>query len=125
MEEVRETIIANNQKFSEAFKRGDATGVASLYTEDARLLPPDAPMSSGTESIRQFWEGAMGMGIKEAALETLEVKPCGEHACEIGRFTLIIENGSGERAKHTGKYVVLWKHAGDDWKLDVDIWNTP
>ena len=125
MEEAEEAIRANNQKFSETFMRGDAAGVAALYTEDARLMPPDAPMMTGTESIRQFWVGAMAMGIKEAALETIEVKPCGEYACEIGRFTLSIEAGAGERARQTGKYVVLWKRTGGGWKLDVDIWNTP
>ncbi|HVG28136.1 MAG TPA: SgcJ/EcaC family oxidoreductase [Pyrinomonadaceae bacterium] len=125
MEAAEAAIRANNQKFSEAFMRGDAAGVASLYTADARLLPPDAPMTSGTESIRQFWEGAMRLGIKEAALETLEVRPCGEYACELGRFTLSVETGAGARAEQTGKYVVIWKQSGGGWKLDVDIWNTP
>jgi uncharacterized protein (TIGR02246 family) len=125
MEEAEAAIRANNQKFSEAFASGNAAGVASLYTEGARLMPPDAPMVSGTEAVRQFWDGAMGMGIKEAALETVEVKPCGEYACEIGRFTLSVEDGAGGRAERSGKYVVLWKRAGDGWKLDVDIWNTP
>lgn len=125
MAEAEEAIRANNRKFSEAFMRGDAAGVAALYTDDARLMPPDAPASSGADAIRQFWEGAMRMGIKEAALETVEVKPCGDYACEIGRFTLSVETGAGERARQTGKYVVIWKREGGAWKLDVDIWNTP
>jgi uncharacterized protein (TIGR02246 family) len=125
MEEAEAAIRSNNQKFSADFKRGDAAAVAALYTEGARLMPPDAPMMSGTDSIRQFWEGAMRLGIKEAALETVEVKPCGEYACEIGRFTLTVESSAGARAQQTGKYVVLWKSAEGGWKLDVDIWNTP
>jgi hypothetical protein len=23
-----------------------------------------------------------------------------------------------------GMYVVLWRHSGNGWKLDTDIWNT-
>ena len=125
--EVRETIENTNRRFSEAFKRGDTTGVAALYTSDARLLPPDAPMMQGAEAIEKFWQAAMGMGIKEAALETLEVETSegSNLACEIGRFTLSIETPDGARVAQTGKYIVLWKLDAGVWKLHADIWNTP
>jgi ketosteroid isomerase-like protein len=28
-----------------------------IYTADARILPPGAPMISGREAIREFWRG--------------------------------------------------------------------
>lgn len=124
MDDVRETISANNRKFSDAFLRGDAAAIAALYTDDARLLPPAAPPMRGKEAIENFWRGAMGMGIKEAWLETVDVETGGELACETGQFTLVMETDAGERAEQTGKYVVVWKRAGAEWKLHVDIWNT-
>ena len=30
----------------------------------------------------------------------------------------------GEPVTDIGKYVVIWKRQGDDWKLHIDIWNT-
>jgi ketosteroid isomerase-like protein len=33
--EIRETIEANNRKFSEFIRKGDAEALASLYTRDA------------------------------------------------------------------------------------------
>lgn len=125
MEEIRETIKNTNLKFAEIFKRGDAAGVAALYTSDARLLPPGAPMMSGAEAIENFWQEAMNMGIKEATLETIDVESSGgDLATEIGKFTLRIEKPGGERIAQTGKYVVLWKNDGGAWKLHADIWNT-
>jgi uncharacterized protein (TIGR02246 family) len=125
MEEIRETIRNTNLKFAEAFKRGDAAAVAALYTSDARLLPPEAPMMTGTEAIKNFWQGAMNLGIKEATLETLDVESSGDNlACEIGKFTLSIEAPGGERTAQMGKYIVLWKNDGGTWKLQADIWNT-
>lgn len=124
MEEIREAIRNTNQKFSEAFMRGDAAGVAALYTSDARLLPPNQPMTSGREAVQSFWQSAMRSGIKEATLETIDVESSGgDLATEIGRFTLAIEMPGGERVAQTGKYIVLWKHDGGGWKLHADIWN--
>jgi uncharacterized protein (TIGR02246 family) len=124
MEEVREAIKHTNLKFAELFKRGDVAGVAALYTPDARLMPPDAPLMSGTDAIRAFWEGAMKMGVKTATLETIEVESSGgDLATEIGQFTLGMETPGGERVEQTGKYIVLWKRDGETWKLHADIWN--
>lgn len=124
MGNVREAITSGNQNFMDAFKRGDAAGIASLYTEDAKLLPPDNQMMSGTEAIQSFWQGAMNMGVKDAKLETVEVEAQGSLASEIGRFALTVQPESGEGTTLRGKYVVVWKNQGGKWKLYVDIWNT-
>jgi len=124
MEEVREAIRKTNLKFAEIFERGDAAGVAALYTPDARLMPPDAPPMRGTEAITAFWQGAMNLGIKAATLETVEVESSGgDLATEIGQFTLSMEVPGGDRVEQTGKYIVLWKLDGGVWKLHADIWN--
>lgn len=125
-EEVREAIKRTNLKFAELFERGDAAGVAALYTADAHLMPPDMSSMRGAEAVEAFWRGAMNMGVKAATLETIEVETSGGHlATEIGRFTLSMEakGGGGDRVAQSGKYVVLWKLDGDTWKLHADIWN--
>ena len=124
MEEVREAIKNTNLKFAEIFQRGDAAGIAALYTADARLMPPDTPILSGTEAITAFWQAAMNQGIKAATLETIDVESSGGAlATEIGRFTLDMEVPGGGRVAQTGKYIVLWKRDGGAWKLHADIWN--
>jgi uncharacterized protein (TIGR02246 family) len=124
MEEIREAIENTNLKFAEIFKRGDAAGIAALYTADARLMPPDTAMLSGTEAITAFWQGAMNQGIKAATLETIDVETSGGAlATEIGQFTLSIESPRGGSVEQKGKYIVLWKNDGGTWKLHADIWN--
>jgi uncharacterized protein (TIGR02246 family) len=124
MEEVREAIKNTNLKFAEIFRRGDAAGIAALYTADARLMPPGTPILSGTEAITAFWQAAMKQGIKAATLETIDVETSGGAlATEIGQFTLSMETPGGKRAEQTGKYIVLWKNDGGTWKLHADIWN--
>jgi ketosteroid isomerase-like protein len=124
MEEVREAIKRTNLKFAEIFKRGDAAGIAALYTADAHLMPPDAPAVRGTDAIEAFWQGAMKFGVKAATLETMEVESSGgDLATEIGQFTLDMDAPGGGRVEQTGKYIVLWKRDGGVWKLHADIWN--
>ena len=124
MDDVREIIKNTNLKFAEIFKRGDAAGVAALYTADARLMPPGAPSLSGTEAITAFWQAAMNQGIKAATLETIDVETSGGAlATEIGQFKLSMESPRGGQVEQTGKYIVLWKNDSGTWKLHADIWN--
>src|SRR5918996_4832149 len=114
----RSEIEATNRRFMEAFGRGDAAGVAQLYTPSAQLLPAASDFVVGTAEIQRFWQGAMDMGLKEAVLETLETESYGETAHEVGRYTL---KAAGGQAADEGKYLVIWKHEGSVWKLHRDI----
>ena len=117
----RSEIEAGNRRFMEAIARGDAPGVARLYSSSAQLLPAHSDFVDGTTAIQRFWQGAMDKGLKEAVLETLEVEGYGETAHEMGRYTL--RTGTGEVAD-SGKYLVIWKQEGGAWKLHRDIWTT-
>ena len=124
MENVRDAIAAAVRNFTDSFERGDAAAVAAWYSRDATLMPPDSPMLKGTDAIRDFWQGAMNMGVKGAQLETLEVEERGDIAYELGRFELTLQSPGGEGVKMRGKYVVVWKKEdGGGWKMHVDIWN--
>lgn len=123
MKKLIDEIKAANRNFMDRFKRGDAAGVAALYTGDAKLLPPDSQMMDGTDAIRSFWQDAMNMGVKEATLETVEVESRDDLAYEIGRYTLVIQSKGGESTTAKGKYVVVWKNWDGAWRLHVDIWN--
>ncbi len=125
MAQVRQAIEEANAKFGEAVRMNDAAAMAALYTEDARLLPPNSEMIQGKEGIEAFWGGGFQMGIKDAILTTVDVLGLGDIVCEIGRYELTIQPEGQETMKDSGKYVVIWKYASNGtWKLHVDIWNT-
>lgn len=46
-----------NHESIAAFNRGDVSGCASLYAEDATMLLPDQPPIKGRTAIREFLEG--------------------------------------------------------------------
>ncbi len=101
--------------------QADAEGMGKLYTSDGQLLPSNSDFITGTEGIQTFWQAVMDMGIKTAELETVELEGHGDTAIEVGRYTL---GGDGGQVLDKGKYVVIWKQDGGQWKLHRDIWNT-
>ncbi len=121
--EPRQHIDEALVKFVAAFNAGDAATVASFYSEDAVLLPPDGPRVDGRAGIQGFWQGAIDSGMKIDDLHAVEVQARQDLAGELGVFTLSVP-GEGGVTKVSGKYIVLWKRDGHTWQLHRDIWNT-
>ena len=116
------TIEKLNDVWTAAFNKGDAAAVAALYTEDAYVLPPGSAMVKGRPAIEAFWRQA-AQQMTDAKLTTVDVLPLGRSAArEIGTVTL--KTKSQPPQEIVGKYVVLWRKVGRDWKLATDIWNT-
>jgi uncharacterized protein (TIGR02246 family) len=114
-------IEAVNSKWIEFFNKGDFTGIASLYTDDATAFPPGSAMVKGRAAIGAMWK-SMAEQVSDPKLITLDVKPLGPSAArEIGTFTLKTKGPTPQEV--TGKYVVVWEKIGNEWKLESDIWN--
>ncbi len=118
---VRPAIEAANRQFMHAFNQGDADSIAALYTEDGQILPPNADTSSGRPAIQIAWQVVMDTGIREVALETVEVEEQGDTAYEVGRYTFLI---AGDQMIDTGKYLIIWKAGEGQWQRHRDIWNS-
>lgn len=122
---VRQDIEQRNREFCAAFNRGDAAGVASVYVEDAQVLPPGGAKVSGRQATQQFWQGAMGMGVREVELNTEHAEAVGDLAYEIGSASLKIQAQGGSPTTDTVKYLVVWKRqSGGPWQIAADIWNS-
>jgi uncharacterized protein (TIGR02246 family) len=118
-------IDAANARFEQAFNRGDAAAIAQMYTEKATVLPRESDIVTGREAIQAFWQGAIQSGIKDLSLKATRVEELASGtAQEIGRFSLEAPGSGGQGSKVEGKYVVIWRKSGGEWKLDTDIWNT-
>jgi ketosteroid isomerase-like protein len=118
---VRQSVQATNRIFeTQAIAQRNFDALDNVYTTDARILPPGAEMISGRSNVKEFWKNAVAsMNVKACRLETVSLEMLGDAPYEMGRATLILEDG-GTRE---GKYVVVWKQEDGAWKYDVDIWN--
>jgi uncharacterized protein (TIGR02246 family) len=115
---ARDAVDAGNYFFRKAFEARDAQAIAELYTEDGRVIAPNAEPAAGREAIAAFWAGAM-QDTKSVRLETLSVEAEGNLAYEEGVAHLTANDESLTEAR----YVVVWKRIGRRWHLHLDIWN--
>lgn len=118
---VEEAITQRNEAFMEAFADKDAEALASLFTEDAELLPPSAGMVEGRSNIREFWKTTMDMGLERVQLRSVEVYAYPGEAWEVGEATMYTPKNT---VADQVKYVVGWKKMDGQWYLHRDIWNS-
>jgi uncharacterized protein (TIGR02246 family) len=124
MTTVRDSIEATIKTLLDSLSGGDAAGVAAHYTDDAALLPPDAPRIDGREGIQGAWQALMDTDVRDVVLTTQEVDFFGDVANEVGIISATAPSEDGGRVQWAGKYVAVWKRGGDGtWRLHRDIWN--
>jgi ketosteroid isomerase-like protein len=82
------------------------------------------PAFKGKDAIRQFWGGFLGMGAINLALFSDDVMQRDDLAVETGHYEVSITPKGAAAATDSGKYVVVWRRIGGQWKLERDIFNT-
>ena len=115
---ARQAIEAAVQRYVEATNHGDADALASMYADDAVLLPPDHEPIRGRAAIGDFWRQGTDEGLE---VTTLTVEVDGNLGYLVGRYNL---PATDEEPADSGKYVMCLKRQRDGaWKLTADIWN--
>jgi len=122
---LKDEIQTAQDRLAEAVAARDAGRAAALYTEDARLIPQGAPSCSDRGAIAAFFSGAFANGIAGARFVTEEVEGDERQATEIGRYELYAVAPNGERILAAeGRYLVVWRKDGGEWRMHRDMFNT-
>jgi ketosteroid isomerase-like protein len=126
IEEITSGMAKTNELFnSEVFGKRNFNALDQIYTADARILPPGAPLIAGRDNIRKFWSDLIiGANAKSGVLTSVDVMPAGDGAVEIGNAVLTIAPAGQAEVQMEVKYVVFWRQEDGAWKWHVDIWNS-
>ncbi len=122
-EAIKSAIGEQNAKFTEAVSTGDTATLASLYTEDAVLLPPGSDYIKGRDAIQQFHAEELKRGEQTPVFTTESINGTNDLVYETGKYdwTLTLED-QADTTMH-GNYMVIWKKVEEVWMVHVDIWN--
>jgi len=115
---ARQAIESTIRRYVNASNQGDAATLASLYADDAMLLPPDHEPIKGRAAIGAFWEQGTDEGLE---VTNLDVEVDGSLGYLVGRYHL---PATDDEPADSGKYVMCLKRQRDgSWKVAADIWN--
>ena len=120
-----QAIRGHVNRWLQLVKAKDAAGIAALYAEDGAVMPPNAPIGKGRTAIQQTWASMMrtpGFDLTIAP-EQIVVSSSGDMALDRGTYRLTIAP-NGTTQTDTGKYVVVWRKIGSEWKAAADIFNS-
>jgi ketosteroid isomerase-like protein len=114
-------------QWSAAAGAKDLEKTVSFYSEDATVMPPNAPAARTKEAIRKLWQDLIaspGFVISWKATK-IEVAKSGDLACLSGTYEFAMNDASGKPVNDRGKYVEVWEKQPDGkWKCGTDIWNS-
>jgi len=115
------TVAGLKATLVRAFEQGDASLAASLYEPGARLLPPGAPVITGEQAVRQFFQRRFDAGSDGGVLETVRLDEYGDVAVEEGRYG----RRAGAQLLDSGKYLAVFRRRPDGaWRWSIDMWNS-
>lgn len=114
-------------QWSAAAGANDVEKTVSFYSQDAIVMPPNAPADTTKETIRKGWQDLLATpGLLMSWKTTkVEVAKSGDLAFLSGTYEVTMHDPSGKPINDRGKYVEVWeKQADGKWKCGTDIWNS-
>ena len=120
-----QAIRAQVDHWLQLVKAKDAPGIANMYAEDGAVMPPNAPIGKGRAAIQQAWASMMRTPGFDLTFnpEQIAISSSGDMALDRGTYSLTIAP-DGTTQTDTGKYVVVWRKIGSEWKAAADIFNS-
>jgi uncharacterized protein (TIGR02246 family) len=119
-------VIDVDAQWSKTAGANDLDGTVSYYSDDASMLPPNAPIATGKQAIRAVWASMLSPDVTVSWRVTkVEVARSGELAYVMGVYAITAKNPQGKSMEDRGKLVEVWKKQLDGtWKTVTDIFNS-
>ena len=110
---------------AKAFNEGNAAAIAVHFTEDAQLMAPGKPATTGKVAVQAYYQSIFDAYRTQLESHYEEVEVSGNLAYGRGfaKVTLVPKKG-GAPLVSTAKYLnILEKQPDGLWKTTHDIWN--
>ena len=113
-------LAAMTERWEEALNSGNVEAVVALYSDDARLLPPNAEPGQGRTAVAAEFAAMVAAGLK-IDLQNVDAVVAGDVGYKVGTYTLLAPGGV---TVDRGKYIDVWRKVDGQWKITNDIWNS-
>src|SRR5438309_706816 len=124
---AEQALRGADDAWSKAAASKDLEKTIAYYSNDASVLPPNAPIATTKEAIKKVWADLLaspGLVISWKATK-VEVAKSGDLGFVSGTYEITVDDASGNPTTDKGKYVEVWeKQADGNWKCGTDTWNS-
>jgi len=110
------------QRWTMAYNAKRLDEVTSLYSNEAIVLRPSMLPVRGRAGVREHLSSAIQSGLGDMQLDCTDIGVLGEIACLSGRNRMLMPVGAANRQERTGKFFVVARREGADWKIIGDVW---
>lgn len=117
-------ILSNAKAFSSYVMEGNLDGIVNSYTEDGTIFPNQRPILKGEEELTKYWRPQEGYATTYHKITPLEIKISGREARDYGLYEGRSTDPEGKEYTWQGKYLIIWRKVGKEWKMYLDIWNS-
>lgn len=98
--------------------------IMTHWADDAKVLPPDAPMARGKEASRAVFAELEAMPGYSLTWEPSIAEASGDLGYTIGTYHMELQDSEGRPLAIDGKYMTVWRKQPDGtWKVAVDMFN--
>jgi len=124
-QDLRSEMEAANAEWLAAYNAQQGPSLATMYSNDATLLPPDSPPISGAAAIGKYWSDDIKSGnFKNHTWKILSIQQAGKDVVQLATFTIDFVK-DGQTTHYQGNTVrVLEKGANGKWLTKVHIYNS-
>jgi uncharacterized protein (TIGR02246 family) len=120
----KKDVEAGEKQWLDAFNGGDAAGVAQYYEENARLMPPNAPIQQARPAIEAYIKEFVATEA-QLAFTLLTVHETPDLCVAVGTYDMTIPVPGGAPQQDQGKFVEVWRRQSDgSWKITDDVFNS-
>ena len=119
-----QAIRAADAKWSQASVAKDLDAVMAGYTDDAKLLPPNAPMIADKAAIRALWADLIKT-TGRVSWKAVTVEASGDLGYVVGTYEIDSTDPQGKPAVEVGKMTEVFRRQADgSWKACADMFSS-
>lgn len=98
----------------------DTAAIAAIYATNGSIMPPNVETVTGREALDAFWVEFLATG-NILNIKANQVRANGDIGYRVGSYTIASPHNE---LIDRGKYVEVWHHGNEGWRLMYDIFNS-
>jgi ketosteroid isomerase-like protein len=108
---------------------GQGDSIATVFTEDGREMPPNAPAVVGRPAITKFEDQNAAVLASKLTIRSEAFAANGLLGIERGGYSFSAKarpkapKGTPASVNEDGKYVIYWRNVNSQWQIAALIWN--